>query len=55
MKDYIRILATLLSLLIPVQSWGADFQKGLLELSNLFVQFNTPVYSQTQFFCLIHI
>ena len=29
MKHYTLILATLLSLLIPVQSWGADFQKGL--------------------------
>ena len=28
MKHYTIILATLLSLLIPVQSWGADFQKG---------------------------
>jgi len=28
MKHYALILATLLSLLIPVQSWGADFRKG---------------------------
>ena len=28
-KHYALILATLLSLLIPVQSWGGDFQKGL--------------------------
>ena len=27
-KHYALILATLLSLLIPVQSWGADFRKG---------------------------
>ena len=28
MKHYAIILATLLSLLIPVQGWGADFRKG---------------------------
>ena len=28
MKNYALILAILLSLLIPVQSWGADFRKG---------------------------
>ena len=28
MKHYALILATLLSLLIPVQGWGADFRKG---------------------------
>ena len=29
MKHFALILTTLLSLLIPVQSWGGDFQKGL--------------------------
>jgi TPR repeat protein len=29
MKRYALILVTLLSLLIPVQGWGANFQKGL--------------------------
>jgi TPR repeat protein len=29
MKHYAPILATLLSLLLPVQSWGDAFQKGL--------------------------
>ena len=28
MKYYTLILATLLSLLLPVQSWGGDFRKG---------------------------
>ena len=28
MKHYTLILATLLSLLLPVQSWGGDFRKG---------------------------
>ena len=29
MKHFVLILATLLSLLLPVESWGADFQRGL--------------------------
>ena len=29
MKHYTLIVATLLSLLFPVQSWGDTFQKGL--------------------------
>ena len=28
MKHYTLILATLLSLLIPIKSWGGDYQKG---------------------------
>ena len=34
MKHYTFILATLLSLLIPVQSWGGDFQKGFDAYNN---------------------